>query len=176
MIVLEAIQSPFIRSFNNTINVDDLVSAIRICSTNSWQEATEEPSFFLKLKFNKLLLDADALRVAFEQFQLYISESVSCPKTWTKDSESNKKVNNGDENMPSSLSIVVLLMTKFGFSEKEAWDLPFGRAIWYSTAFSSQEGADIKIITTESEDRASEDMKRLEGIEKTAIEDFKQNG
>jgi hypothetical protein len=171
MLVLEAIKSPLLGGGDKAPHLDDLVVAIRICSTKSWQDAVEEPSLRDNIKFNYLHISVDALQEAFEQFKVYISESMSIPKVWVKqdgDINQTSKANGGG--IPPSLSLTVLLMTKFNFSEDEAWNMPYCRAIWYSIAYSAQEGTDIKIITTEEEDNAEEDKKRLEEIERLARE------
>ena len=171
MLVLEAIKSPLLGGGDKSPHLDDLVCAIRICSTKSWQEAVEEPSLRDNIKFNYLHISVDALQEAFEQFKVYISESMSIPKVWVKQdgdiNQTNKTTGGG---IPPSLSLTVLLMTKFNFSEDEAWNMPYCRAIWYSIAYSAQEGTDIKIITTEEEENAEEDKKRIDEIERLARE------
>jgi hypothetical protein len=171
MLVLEAIKSPLLGGGTQSPHLDDLVCAIRICSTKSWQEAIDEPSIRENIKFNYLHISVDALQKAFEEFQIYISESMSIPKVWVKqDGDINQTSKTTGGGIPPSLSLVVLLMTKFKFSEDEAWNMPYCRAIWYSIAFSAQEGTDIKIITTEEEECAEEDKKRLDEIERLARE------
>ena len=96
---------------------------------------------------------------AFETFGRYMSESMSAPKVWVKDGDEKKEVIK--ENIPKTLSIVVCLVTKFGFSESEAWNMPFSRALWYTTAYASQEGADITIITTEQEENENSDLSKI---------------
>jgi hypothetical protein len=171
MLVLEAIKSPLLGGGTQAPHLDDLVCAIRICSTKTWQEAVDEPSFYEKIKFNYLYISIDALQEAFEGFKLYMSESMSIPKVWVKqDGDINQTSKTTGGGIPPSLSLVVLLMTKFNFSEDEAWNMPYCRAIWYSIAYSAQEGTDIKIITTEEEDNTEEDKKRIEEIERIARE------
>ena len=171
MLVLEAIKSPLLGGGDTSPTLDDLVRAIRICSTNSWQEAIEEPSFYQNLKFNYLSVSMDGLQEAFEAFKIYVSESMSIPKVWVKqDGEINQKNQKTGGGIPPSLALTVLLMTKFNFSEDEAWNMPYCRAVWYSIAFASQEGSDIKIITTSEEESVEEDKKRIEEIERLARE------
>lgn len=169
MLVLEAIKSPLLDGGEVLPTLDDLVCAIRICSTKSWMEAIEEPSFYENVKFNYLHISMEAMQGAFEGFKLYMSESMSIPKVWVKqDGEINQNSKETGGGIPPSLSLTVMLMTKFNFSEDEAWNMPYCRAIWYSIAFASQEGSDIKIITTSEEDNAEKDKKRLDEIESLA--------
>ena len=177
MLTLEAIRSPLVARGKPVNGVDDLVNAIKICSTKDWQEAIDSSGIVNNIKFNYLFIDAEALAEGFKAFQLYITESMSAPKTWIKGADSkNIDVKNEGEGVPPSLALVVLLMTKFNFSERDAWDCPYSRAVWYATAYAAQEGADIKIITTDSEERAEEDKKLIEDIEKSARKEFGQNG
>ena len=169
MLVLEAIKSPLLGGGTTLPTLDDLIHAIRICSTKSWQEAIEEPSFYENVKFNYLHISMEAMQESFEAFKIYMSESMSIPKVWVKqDGEINQSSEKTGGGIPSSLALTVMLMTKFNFSEEEAWNMPYCRAIWYSMAFASQEGSDIKIITTSEEAAAEEDKKRLDEIESLA--------
>lgn len=151
----------------------DLILAIRVCSTKNWYDATQTPSFFEKLKLNILTLSLARQAVAFQDFLVYMQESMSVPKVWARsnagDGEEFKK-----EKVPPTLSLVVVLMTKFNFTEEQAWDMPFSRAVWYSIGFVSQESGDIDVITTEQEEREEQDKIILDEIERKAREDFKK--
>lgn len=180
MITLEAINSPLVKQdgSGSAPTVDDLVVAIMICSTPSWKEAIREPSFFQKLRFNMLLISVESLNKALEEFSIYIKESTSMPKLWTKESNSSggdsvKTVNK--QKLPHSLQLVVFLMSKMHISEEDAWNMAFCKAVWYSVGYSSQEGGDVDVITTEDEENAEKEVKILESIEKDAKERMKKN-
>lgn len=181
MITLEAINSPFVKNTDGKPpNINDLIIALRVCSTKSWVDAVKTPSFFDKIKFNKLYIDIESLKIAFSQFAIYIKESTSSPKLWIKSNNQDGSRNDTNvkntEGVPATLSIVVALMSKFNFNEHDAWNLAYCRALWYSIGFSSQEGGDIKIITTEEEENAEADKAKLDEIEKQAKEKYKNNG
>lgn len=174
-ITLEALKSPF-----STNNVDgrapsvfDLIIAIRVCSTNNWYDATESVPFSQKLKFNLLTLSIAEQAKAFEEFVIYMKESMSVPKIWVN-SNSDGSVAQKKEKIPPTLSLVVLLMTKFNFTEDEAWDIPFARAVWYSIGFVAQEAGEIDVITTDQEEEEERDKLRLEEIERKAKEAIKK--
>lgn len=101
---------------------------------------------------------------AFTEFGEYLSQSMSVPKIWTKNND--KSEGKKPTNIPETLSLATILMTKFGFSEYEAWNMPFSKAVWYSTSYASQEGAEISIITTEDEEKEGKDLSKLEDFEK----------
>lgn len=175
MITLEAIKSPF--STNNpegrNPSIVDLIVAIRICSTTNWYDATSYVPISQKLKFNYLTLSISAQATAFQEFLLYMKESMSVPKLWVN-TNNEKVTEKKKEKIPPTLSLVTLLMTKFNFSEEEAWNMPFSRAVWYSIGFVAQECGEVDVITTEQEERESIDKAELDEIERKAREALKR--
>lgn len=133
----------------------------------------EHPTFIDKLKLNLLTLSIKRQGDAFKDFVLYMQESMSIPKLWVKStgSESNQVKK---EKIPPTLALVVILMTKFNFTEEEAWNMPFARAVWYTIGFVSQESGEVDVITTEQEEQESKDKQILEEIEKKAKEAIKK--
>ena len=174
-ITLEALKSPF--STNNeegrAPSVMDLILAIRICSTKTWYDATAKPSFRERLKLNILTLSLEKQARAFEEFVLYMKESMSVPKIWVT-SNSDSQVSVEKEKIPPTLALVVLLTTKFNFTEEQAWDMPFSRAVWYAIGYASQETGEVDIISTDEEERAEKDKHILDDIEKKAKEAYKR--
>ena len=158
---------------NKTPNVMDLILAIRVCSTENWYDATSPPPFFERLKLNLLTLSIEKQATAFQDFVLYMKESMSVPKVWVK--SNGTSVNEiKKEKIPPTLSLVVILMTKFNFTEKEAWDMPFAWAVWYTIGYVSQEAGDIDVITTEQEEREDKDKEIIDDLEKKAREAIKR--
>jgi hypothetical protein len=172
-ITLQAVNSPFVAENPESISYKDLFIALRICSTKSWEDAIQRPNIIDRFKY--ILIEAFHGRrmKAFEDFGRYMSESMCTPKVWVKDENINQV--ESSENVPRTLSIVVCLMAKFGFSEEEAWNMPFSRAVWYSTGFAAMEGVDVKLISTEQEEKEEEDLKRLAEYEKSQKELLKLN-
>lgn len=173
-ITLQAINSPFVIENPKEMSFRDLFIAMRICSTPSWEEAVKEPNFIELWKYRLIKAVPQKQMDAFMTFGKYMSESMSSPKVWKKDDENTQEINK--TNIPETLSIVVCLMTKFGMSEKEAWNIPFARAMWYVTAFSNQEGGEISIISTEDEENEVSDLKKLEDFEKKLLVDLNLKG
>lgn len=163
-ITLQAAGSPFVERNPKGLSGKDLFVAMRICSTKSWVDSIKPLSFIERIKY--LLIDSipDRQAQAFVDFGKYISSSMSIPKVWVKNEDSETK-SNKSSNIPETISMVVVLMTKFGFSEEDAWNMPFSKAIWYSTIYASQEGSDISIITTEEEDLESKELEELNKFE-----------
>lgn len=174
-ITLEAMESPF--STNNKSgrapSVMDLILAIRVCSTKNWYDATKKPKFSERLKLNLLTMSIVRQHSAFKDFLLYMQESMSIPKVWVK-SNNGATTEVKKEKVPPTLSLVVILMTKFNFTEEQAWNMPFSRAVWYSIGFVSQEAGEVDIITTEQEENEEREKVILQDIEKKAREAVKK--
>lgn len=167
-ITLEALESPFVLTNKvESLCYKDLFMALRVCSTKSWTEAVARPKFSERLKYYMLEGILTRQATAFAHFGFYLSESMTVPKLWTKDKDEEGK---RDTNLPDTMAIVTLLITKFGFSEEEAWNMPFSKAIWYATAYAMQEGGEISIISTEQEDTEQDKLKELKEFEKKIME------
>ena len=165
-ITLQAVDSPFLNPEKvDGISFKDLFIALRICSTPNWTEAVQKPKFKERLRYYMLEGIISKQMKAYSEFGNYLSESMTVPKLWMKqdDTQTQKK----PSNLPETISIATILITKFGFSEKEAWDMPFAKAIWYVTAFGIQEGAEISIITTQIEEGEKDDASRLATFEES---------
>ena len=165
-ITLQAMESPFLDPEKaETLSYKDLFIALRICSTPNWVEAAKRPKLRERLKYYMLEGIISRQMHAYAEFGHYLSESMTVPKLWMKqdETETQKK----PSNLPETIAITTILMTKFGFSEEEAWNMPFAKSIWYATAFGLQEGAEISIITTDSEEGEKEDVSKLANFEES---------
>lgn len=172
-ITLQAINSPFLNPQRlERLTFKDLFFAMRICSTESWTDAVKQPSFPDKIRYSIIQGIIQKQVSAYKLFANYLSESMTIPKLWQKEQDSQSSPKK-PTNLPETLTIVTLLITKMGFSEKEAWDMPFSKAIWYSTAYAIQEGAEIGIITTSEEESEQSDLKRLSEFEAKISESIK---
>lgn len=167
-ITLQALDSPFVNGRpKDGICYKDLFIALRVCSTENWTEAVKRPKFTERIKYYLLEGLIDRHMSAYAEFGSYINESMTIPKMWVNDDDSNS--DKRATNLPETLAIVTVLMSKFGFSEKEAWNMPFAKAVWYATAFGIQEGGNISIITTESEEKEKEELQKLSEFENTIV-------
>lgn len=171
-ITLEAIGSPLLTG--QMVSPTDLIIALKICSSKDWKTALKPLSIFDKFKFSGIMYDAvEQARVILE-FKVYLSESTSGPKTWKK--QNNNEVVQEAETPPISESIqaVSTLISKFGFTEEQAWNMAIGKAGWYITAYSISEGAEIQTITTTQEEKEFDDKKRMSEIEKNMLNDIQK--
>lgn len=176
-ITLEAMKSPFGSKKGDKLpTVDDLILAIRVCSTPNWADAVYGMTFWDKVKMNMLRMNVSAQVNAYKDFMVYLEESTSFPKVWVKTTSNGveKKQELKKEDIPSTLALVVFLMSKLHISEQDAWNMPFAKAVWYTVGFASQESGDVSIISTEEEERSEDDKKLLEEIERKAMEALKK--
>jgi len=115
-----------------------------------------------------------------KEITTYIHECCSSPVFYRKEElDDGKLQNKKKENIPHALTLAVTLMSKLGMSEQEAWDTPMGKAIWYISAYSVSEGADIKILSTEDEQKADFERNFLVNLQAElakAKQEKKQNG
>lgn len=164
-LTLQVINSPFIDSKAKGVTGKDIFIALRVCSTRNWMESLNTPTLLERWRYLRIDSIPENKAKALEEFGRYLGESMSIPKIWIKNSD--KEEVKKPTNIPETLSMVVILMSKFGFSEQEAWNMPFSKAVWYTTAYSAQEGAELSVITTEQEESEGEDLKKLKDFEKS---------
>lgn len=152
---LLAIDSPLADDSGRVPTPLDLLTAVKICAEEPIGELTKE-----EVRLVQRLTDLPGrFLTELERFQDYAHVS-AWPKFW----ESNKK--NGstasDTGLPWPLMVVASLI-KHGFDEKRAWEMPECQAIWFNAAFSSMNGSESKILTTD-EEAFMEEQERLEKV------------
>lgn len=150
-------------SGSNYLSIMDLYTGCMICRS-------KYPNVKIKVPFWRYLLLSRKREFTkhFEAFSAYITDFCGFPEFWDKqDSETNKGP------APDPLGTVVSLMN-LGFSENEAWDMPVGKASWYSAAFSQMQGADIDFLTAK-EKQMQEEWKDVQADLDAEAEEFKKN-
>jgi hypothetical protein len=169
--ILKTIGSPLLNPDVSPSFVD-LIIGIKVCSTKSWDDI-DKNSFWEKVKFFKIKHSIPyQLKVSFE-FAQYLKDSLSIPKVWVEQKSDQIKLNN-KEKIPGEIMMVTIMMSKFGFTESEAWNMPISKVMWYLTAYSIIEGAEVETISTEQEDREKDDVDRIKEIEKLELERIKK--
>lgn len=140
---LLAIDSPLADDSGRTPTPLDLLSAVKICAEEPLGELTKQEVNLVRemeKKPGRFLTDC-------ERFSEY-AHVAAWPKFW----QSNKKDGNSaeDAGVPWPLMVVANLI-KHGIEEKRAWEMPECQAIWMNTAFTSMNGSDHKVLTTDEE-------------------------
>jgi hypothetical protein len=158
LIALHAINSPMVKG--GVPNEQDILNFLRICSLEFdgffnlkklhwWQQY-----FYFKMKY------WPPFKIRVLMFiKVYMEESMASPLVRIKNKNGvSEKTITDNESLPDVLMMITVLMSKLGMSEKEALELPIGRALCYSLAYTSIEGVDVALIPDDSEN--AEDIKR----------------
>lgn len=168
---LLAIKSPVLTSVASEISPADLLIFLRICSSDDPFHALGKPTLLEKWKRMRLEVDSAHFVQTVMDTKEYIEEGIATPKTFSKEDgvKEFKK-----ENIPATLGLVTSLMARLNMSADEAWGCTVGQAVWYLTAYAVSEGADIRILTTEDEDKAESDRELLQRIKREALARLKK--
>ena len=153
-----------ILSGGDYISIMDLYTGCLICRNVYPNVKIKVPIwkyFTLKRKTKKITSE-------FEAFSTYITDFAGFPEFWEKeDSESNKGP------APDPLGTVVSLMN-MGFTENQAWDMPVGKASWYSATSSQIQGADIDFLTAKEKEMQAQ-WKEMQADLDAEAEEFRKN-
>lgn len=156
---LLAIDSPLADDSGRIPTPLDLLTAVKICAEEPIGELTKAEVRLVE-RLNQL---PGRFLTELERFKEY-AHVTAWPKFW----ESNKKNGSSadDAGVPWPLMVVASLV-KHGFEEKRAWEMPECQAIWFNAAFSSMNGSESKILTTD-EEAFMEEQERLEKVAPSA--------
>jgi hypothetical protein len=157
MLILHAINSPFVSGKNVPTHPEQVLAALRICSGLHPDDAFKSVSILDSFRAARLQLDSRYFVKVVSEIMEYMQTCSSGPAVYTKPDENEKRA----ENVPGPLSLATSLMSKMGMTHEEAWNMTLGQTIWYLTAHAISEGADIKILTTEAEAKADAERELL---------------
>lgn len=158
IMTLTAIQSPLIDDNNELVLPEDIIVFLRVCSSKNSFVALKRPT--LMDKWNKIRMEVDTAYFfkQFTEIRAYINTCNQAPITYTKDE--NKK----SDQVPVVLGLVSSLTSNLHISLDEAWDMTAGQAIWYLTTYALSQGSDIKILTTQQEEKSIEQIKEAQNL------------
>ncbi len=88
---------------------------------------------------------AEGLELECRKFIAYVNDYFSPPRLWTDKNGASTKLT-----APWALSHAAFLIRN-GFSERHAWTMPVGQAMWYCMAISEQTGASVEAMTDDEE-------------------------
>ena len=120
------------------VNVGEILAAAKICTLSYPNGFTKGIRLFNKMRYWRY---NDAKEG--EKFQAYFMDYCHFPELWDAKTDGKGKSNNP---APDPLGTMCQIM-RMGFSESEAWNMPIGKAYWYSTVQAQLDGADIDFIT-----------------------------
>jgi hypothetical protein len=146
---LTALESPIVMGQASMVTPEDIIIFLRVCSSKNAFVALKKPS--LMDRWNQARMERDT-SYYFDQLMdinEYMKACNTMPSTYKKPDEAEKK----KDNVPIFLGLVTSLMSKMNMSTDEAWDCTAGQAVWYLTAYSIGEGAEVKILSTQDEEK-----------------------
>ncbi len=137
--LLEFFNSPLITETASTNGVEDVLKAIQVCRV-SYPNYPKKQGILSKIA---ILCRSWDVETQANRFMSYIEDYAAFPELWDKEDSDGKP-----SSAPETLSMAVQLI-ELGFSEKEAWDMPIGKAFWYSSISALLKGAEIDFVTAE---------------------------
>ena len=146
---LTALESPIVMGKAPMVTPEDIVIFLRICSSENAFVALKKPSLMDKWNQVRMELDTSYYFDQMMDINEYMKACNTMPSTYKKPDDTEKK----KENVPVVLGLVTSLMSKMNMSLDEAWDCTAGQAVWYLTAYSIGEGAEVKILSTQDEEK-----------------------
>lgn len=155
MLILHAIKSPYITQ-DHVPDCVETIQFLRLCSSDKPSVENLKPGFLDSLFAAKLHTNHQYHLRLIKCIYEYMEEYCSTPRTVVKEKMKSVSKNNIMD-VPELLTLITFCMSKLGMSEDEALDMPFGRVAWYGTSYAIMEGADIRLISTELEEKAEED-------------------
>lgn len=161
---LTALESPIVTGKPHMVTPEDITVFLRVCSSKNAFVALKKPS--LMDRWNQVRMEMDT-SYYFDQLMAineYMKACNTMPNTYKKPDAQEKK----KENVPVVLGLVTSLMSKMNMSLDEAWDSTAGQAVWYLTAYSIGEGAEVKILSTQDEEKMDGEKAVLEKFQAAA--------
>ena len=160
-VLLESIDSPFLKPDDRSFSAKDVIWAIKII--NTYDKSIIHESLSLQERMWVWLLNKSRFNLARTAgFILgHISNSCSYPKLGNKD-ENGKK----NENIPWTLACVANNV-RTGCSLEEAWTMPEGEAVWMSISHALYNGAKIDVLSTDEEKELENFNARIEAYKKS---------
>jgi len=167
---LIALQHPMVVGKEKETSPQDLLAFLRICSSERPDLAFRKPTIMDIWRIARMQSDIRYFYRAMKDILIYMNESCSSPLVYTKEEGKEKK----KDGIPSPLVMATALMSRLHMTPERAWNTPVGQAVWYLTAFSASEGADIKILSTEDEQRADFEKEFLQKLQAEELAKLKE--
>lgn len=148
-VLLDALESPYIRGGPLAQNGSDLIKAVWICSQTyeAARDGLMRPPEVIAAEAQQwgASMKADGLdvRAEHERFSAYLEEHTRAPKRWKKGDEKAAK-------SPWPLTIAIGLQRELGWTETRAWNAPLQEALWAFAVISEANGDD-SLISEEEE-------------------------
>jgi hypothetical protein len=147
MLALHAIESPFVSG--KEPSTEDILNFLRICSVdfNGFSKMKKrslwEQFFYYKMYYWPIFRVKVMLCI-----KVFVQESSATPLVRIKSPYENKneKVVKETQALPDLLVLATILMSRLGLSEKEALEIPIGRASCYASGIAALEGGEVIMV------------------------------
>lgn len=143
-VLLEAIDSPFLKPLDTVITAEDVILAAKVLSTYDKMVLTDKLGLQDRL-YIKALEMGNRLKSIYAGYIFgHINNGCSYPKTWKQEGRKHEKI-------PWVLSCVANNVRN-GFTLEEAWTMPEGEAVWFNICHAIYNGSEIEVISTQEEE------------------------
>jgi hypothetical protein len=160
-VMLEAIESPFLKPGKSPFDPLSVILAVRILSTYQKDKMSGDLTLLEKIYMVKMAMSRKYFSRCVGTVIGCINVSLSYPKLWEKEKKDKRK----HENIPYPLSCISSLVRN-GCTLEEAWTMPEGEAVWMSVANAIYNGAKIDVLSTEEEKDLEKFNERIEAYKK----------
>jgi hypothetical protein len=143
-VLLEAIDSPFLKPLDRVITAEDVILAAKVLSTYDKNVLNEELGLSDRLRIKALEMGNRLKSLYAGYIYGHIVNGCSYPKTWKQEGIKNEKI-------PWVLSCVANNVRN-GFSLEEAWTMPEGEAVWFSICHAIYNGSSVEVMSTDEEE------------------------
>jgi hypothetical protein len=147
-VLLEAIDSPFLKPLDRVITAEDVILAAKVLSTYDKMVLNEDLGFGDRLRIKALEMGNRLKSLYAGYIYGHIVNGCSYPKTWKQESMKQEKI-------PWVLSCVANNVRN-GFSLEEAWTMPEGEAVWFSVCHAIYNGSEVEVMSTDEEESLSD--------------------
>ena len=147
-VLLDALESPYIRGGALAQDGTDLIKAVWICSQTYEQgrDGLMRPPEAIAVECQQwgesLKAESLDIRAEHDRFTAHLEEHTRAPKRWKKGDEKAAK-------SPWPLVIAIGLQRELGWSEERAWNAPLQEALWAFAAIAESNGDDSLISEQE---------------------------
>jgi hypothetical protein len=143
-VLLEAIDSPFLKPLDRIITAEDVILAAKVLSTYDKNVLNEELGLSDRLRIKALEMGNRLKSLYAGYIYGHIVNGCSYPKTWKQEGIKQEKI-------PWVLSCVANNVRN-GFSLEEAWTMPEGEAVWFSICHAIYNGSSVEVMSTDEEE------------------------
>ena len=158
-LILTAIDSP-IAVGGDKISVIDLLVAVNVCRLE-YGDTNFKHGFKDIIWRKKLFKNPDLFNKEAQRFYKWMEKQTSPPKFYIKDKGGGKTTEKGVQSAPRCLGLVCSLMSRGGVSERDAWSMNLGKAMWMDAQLAQFDGVNLKFLDDKDLDSKSIDTSFL---------------